>query len=173
MAGRGCACDGSFVCLCCAVLSSRHRGKEMQWGGKAEERSWDVILCFCCSHSLLQSGGRLASIISAVSLSLFFPPLSLSLVRSLARSLSALHTRTVLWRLIQRTLPLPYFFLWFVTVRILITATCCRSSQLKLTIALNLFICFLSAQLLHICMFVYICNLLPLLVCNNPSIASK
>lgn len=105
MAGRGCTCDGGSVWLCCCGVLGTEEGRCSE-GGKAEERSWDVILCFCCSHSLLQSGGRLASIISAVSLSPS-PSLMRALVRSLARSLSALHTCTVLWRLI---LPLPYFF---------------------------------------------------------------
>ncbi len=76
MAGRGCTCDACSVWLCGVVWSSRHRGRGDAVRGKAEARSRDVILCFCCSHSLLQSGGRLASIISAVSPS---PTLSLSL----------------------------------------------------------------------------------------------
>ncbi len=145
--------DANSVWLCCG------RGDAVR--GKAEERSWDVILCFCCSHSLLQSGGRLASIISAVSPS---PSLSLSLslflslmcalVRSLARSLSALHTCTVLCHLIHPPPPL-LFFLWFVTVRILITATCCGSSQPKWTITLNLLVCCLSGQIL--CLYVCVC----------------
>lgn len=41
------------------------------------------------------------------------------------------------------------FFLWFVTVRILITATCCSSSQPKLTITLNLFVSFLSGKVVY------------------------
>lgn len=79
--------------MLCGVLGTEE--ERCVEGKGAEERSWDASLCFCCSHSLLQSGGRLASIIIAVSLSLSLSLcLSLfhmrALVRSLARLLSAL-----------------------------------------------------------------------------------
>ena len=43
--------------------------------GKKQSREAGMLFCaFCCSHSLLQSGGSLASIITAISLSLSFSP---------------------------------------------------------------------------------------------------
>lgn len=44
MAGRGCTCDGGSVWLCCVVWSSRHRGREMQWGEK-QRRGAEMLFC--------------------------------------------------------------------------------------------------------------------------------
>ncbi len=158
MAGRGCTCDACSVWLCGVVWSSRHRGRGDAVRGKAEERSWDVILCFCCSHSLLQSGGRLASIISAVSPS---PTLSLShsharfgsLPGSLTFRLAHLHSALPF----DSTHPPPplLFFLWFVSQNI---DNCNVLRQFTAEINNYIFlVCFLSCHILCVCVRVCLC----------------
>lgn len=153
MAGRGCTCDASSVWLCCVAWSSRHRGKEMQWGEK-QRRGAEMLFCafVAATHCYRVVAGWRRSSVQFLSLS-SSPSLYLShacfgsLPGSLTFRLAHLHSALAF----DSTHPPPpfLFFLWFVTVRILITATCCGSSQPKLTITLNLFVSFLSGKVVY------------------------
>lgn len=113
----------------------------MQGERKQQSGESGMLFCaFCCSHSLLQSGGSLASIITTVSLSLFPShthkhPLTLLL----SHLLSASYTLLVHLSLTPHPpTTLPSRPLLLVTIRILISWRCCSSLLLKLTTAVNL-----------------------------------
>lgn len=82
--------------LCRAVSGAPRLLAETQGERKKQSRESGMLFCaFCCSHSLLQSGGSLASIITTVSLSLFLShthkhPLTLSLSHLLSASYTLL-----------------------------------------------------------------------------------
>lgn len=115
---------------------------------KKPSRESGMLFCaFCCSHSVLQSGGSLASIITTISLS---PPLSHTNSRSLAPCLS--HLLFVSYALLVCTsslLSLPPLLLKLVTIRILITRMCCSSSPVKLTTDVNLESCLVVFHALY------------------------